>query len=36
MAVEIQHGRVTRYDVHPNVGGPKLLNEALSVVKLRD
>ena len=36
MAVEIQHGRVTRWNVSPDLGGPKLLNEALGVTKLRD
>ena len=36
MVVELQGGRVTRFDVHPNMGGPRLLNEALGVTKLRD
>ncbi len=36
LAVELQHGKVTRWNVSPDLGGPKLLNEALGVTKLRD
>lgn len=36
LVIEFRNHKVTRWNVAPDLGGPKLLNEALGAVPLRD